>query len=256
MGNTSNSQEIVPEILTNIEVINLSEDPIQIYHHKTHEYTQVIKIVIISDTHTHHRNLTLPDGDILIHCGDFSNHPTSRHDYLDFNLWLGKQQFKHRLVVAGNHEVGMPTDPQAFKSLIPNAICLFDEAVNIEGITIYGSQGIPSRSFWYRAKYGAYNNPIEKWAAIPLNIDILITHTPPRYVLDYGKHKRGYWHEGDVVLLTRVLEIKPKIHCYGHNHDQPGVMKFCSGDTNSSIYFINAAMAKNIIPPVLIEYAI
>ena len=30
------------------------------------------KIVTISDTHTHHRRVELPEGDILIHAGDFT----------------------------------------------------------------------------------------------------------------------------------------------------------------------------------------
>ena len=31
-----------------------------------------VRVVVISDTHTSHRQLVLPDGDILIHCGDFT----------------------------------------------------------------------------------------------------------------------------------------------------------------------------------------
>ena len=31
-----------------------------------------IRIVVISDTHTKHYKMTIPDGDILIHAGDFT----------------------------------------------------------------------------------------------------------------------------------------------------------------------------------------
>ncbi len=32
-----------------------------------------IRVVCISDTHNQHQKLTIPDGDILIHGGDFTN---------------------------------------------------------------------------------------------------------------------------------------------------------------------------------------
>ena len=33
-----------------------------------------IKIVMISDTHGHHRDVNIPDGDVLIHGGDWTQH--------------------------------------------------------------------------------------------------------------------------------------------------------------------------------------
>lgn len=31
-----------------------------------------LRLVLISDTHEQHRNLTIPDGDVLVHAGDFT----------------------------------------------------------------------------------------------------------------------------------------------------------------------------------------
>ena len=62
------------------------------------------KIAVISDTHGQHMGLALPDADILVHCGDFSNHGT----YLDavkFVNWLGAQPHKHKIFIAGNHDL-------------------------------------------------------------------------------------------------------------------------------------------------------
>ena len=36
----------------------------------------VVRIVLISDTHNKHKMLELPEGDILIHAGDFTNDGT------------------------------------------------------------------------------------------------------------------------------------------------------------------------------------
>ena len=38
----------------------------------------VVRLVCISDTHTAHRTLTIPPGDILVHSGDFTNYGTTR----------------------------------------------------------------------------------------------------------------------------------------------------------------------------------
>lgn len=39
----------------------------------------MVRIVAVSDTHNHHRSLQVPDGDILIHAGDFTIHGQTSH---------------------------------------------------------------------------------------------------------------------------------------------------------------------------------
>ena len=68
-----------------------------------------VSIVVVSDTHKKHEHLSIPDGDIFLHCGDFTN----RHDWqnlssdqipqsiIDFNQWLGKLSHKNKLVICG-----------------------------------------------------------------------------------------------------------------------------------------------------------
>lgn len=257
MGNFFTSNEIIPDYLFDAESISTIHYPLQVSM-SNHTCGKVLRFVIISDTHTGHRNLTLPFGDVLIHCGDWSNYPTSHQDYIDFNTWLGEQPHKYKIIIAGNHETGLPTDPARVQMLFSNTVCLFDQSYEIEGIKIYGAPGIPARSYFYRANYMQYNRPKEKWNRIPSDTDILLTHTPPRYLMDYGKHKLGSWHEGDIELLNQVFRVKPKIHCFGHNHDQPGVIRVKhSGDFSScpaETLFVNAAMARGIIPPVVIDF--
>ena len=50
-----------------------------------------VRVVCISDTHGHHRELTavLPKGDVLIHAGDYTSLGDEQHAY-DFNDWLGE----------------------------------------------------------------------------------------------------------------------------------------------------------------------
>ena len=63
-----------------------------------------MRLVLISDTHSLHGDLVIPDGDMLIHCGDYSNHGAFG-DLLAFNKWLGKLPHEHKLVVSGNHDI-------------------------------------------------------------------------------------------------------------------------------------------------------
>lgn len=68
---------------------------------------------------------------------------------------------------------------------------------------------------------------------IPSDTDILITHGPPYGILDVLDSEK---HVGDVDLLKRVKEIKPKVHISGHIHEAYGRKKI--GDT----LFINASV--------------
>ena len=55
-----------------------------------------MRLVVISDTHgLHNRIEDLPDGDVLVHAGDFMNSGYDLRDILSFNRWLGEQPFKH-----------------------------------------------------------------------------------------------------------------------------------------------------------------
>ena len=62
----------------------------------------VQRVVCVSDTHNQISKMThnFPDGDILIHAGDFSE---AGHisEIKTFNKWLGSLPHKHKIVIAG-----------------------------------------------------------------------------------------------------------------------------------------------------------
>ncbi|KAK3950117.1 Metallo-dependent phosphatase-like protein [Pseudoneurospora amorphoporcata] len=56
-----------------------------------------------------------------------------------------------------------------------------------------------------------YDRPNHPWTnRIPLETDILITHTPPRHHLDLDLGCAG--------LLSEIWRVKPKLHVFGHIH--------------------------------------
>jgi hypothetical protein len=57
-----------------------------------------LTIVCISDTHELHRELDVPDGDILIHAGDFTMFSRSPNAIRDFDAWLGELPHRHKLL--------------------------------------------------------------------------------------------------------------------------------------------------------------
>ena len=97
-----------------------------------------LRVVLLSDTHGLHRNVQVPDGDLLIHAGDFTNFSKSQREILDFNLWLGELPQRHKIVVPGNHEFFLEADPSK-RSWLDNATLLINEAIQVEGIRIWGS---------------------------------------------------------------------------------------------------------------------
>ena len=109
---------------------------------------------------------------------------------------------------------------------------LQDSEVTIDGIKFYGSPWQPEFYNW------AFNLPrgeklAQKWAEIPDNTDVLITHGPAYGILDYAPMGG---HVGCEELYKRISDIKPKIHVCGHIHNSYGQK------TIDGIEFLNASV--------------
>ena len=203
-----------------------------------------MKILFISDTHTYHDLIDVPDNiDMIIHCGDESNHKNPVLNEVEsrrFFKWYSALNVKYKIFTPGNHSTAI------FNSLIrpedyPNIVFLNHRLINIEGIDIFGSPYTPtfSRGWAYMKKH---NKMHQVWESVP-KCDILITHGPPKGILDNCRDMKcstRYVHVGCKSLMNRVQEIRPKVHAFGHIHDEPncynhGLMK------RDGITFINAS---------------
>lgn len=204
--------------------------------------TPYLKVVCISDTHEQLHNVTVPDGDVLIHAGDFTNNG-KREELIKFNEEMTRFPHKYKLVVAGNHELGFDHDENQSDrqdqdkglgtedgyNLLTNVTYLQDKEVVIDGIKFFGSSYHPLRGFpFYRTRASELK---ECWRAVPNDTDVLITHTPPLGYLDQFGEER--WGCRD--LLQTVERIKPAYHIFGHVHERHGCL------FNGNTYFINAA---------------
>ena len=211
----------------------------------------------------------LPCGDILIIPGDFVE--TGLVEELEiFNRFLKDvmmaRKFKHIVFICGNHERTIDIDfynsegwryhktPQdvqlcrhtLFNELPENVHYLFDNHVVLEGLKIYGTPWVlggetfssdtsPSHFRW--AYSLTEEELVAKYAQIPEDVDILVTHMPPFGIGDcrrnydkdcFDDQERqvfGYDHVGSTALALRLQALRPHLHCFGHIHSGYGAYR-------------------------------
>jgi Icc-related predicted phosphoesterase len=182
-----------------------------------------VKILHISDTHTNHEKINIPsDIDLIIHSGDFSSRKDierNEKECIAFIDWFSSLDIKHKVLVAGNHDTSIQARLITPKEIENRGIIYLENAsVKIEGLLVWGSPELGSI-----------------WNTIPDDADIVITHSPPRGMLDltFDAEKDGtpyYRLCGSQSLAERINEVQPILHCFGHIHNsQQGTFVFNAG---------------------------
>jgi Icc-related predicted phosphoesterase len=174
-----------------------------------------MRIVFLSDTHGAKLSHPVPEGDLLIHCGDFSKLGKEK-ELLAFSEWFFACPHRHKIFIAGNHDLMFEKDPALARSLVSEGIYLLDQDVTIDGYKIYGSPWTPEFYSW--AFMRQRGNALKMiWEKIPDDTDILLTHGPAMGTLDYVPHSD--MHVGCEELKIRLAAIRPSIHAFGHIHE-------------------------------------
>jgi len=203
-----------------------------------------LTIVAMADTHGFHDDLAVHDGDVLIHAGDMCR-SGSLDELAIARDFLAALPHPHKIVVAGNHDRAFERQPEEARRLFADFVYLQDEARTVEGVTFYGSPWTPWYLDW------SFNLPrgeplAEKWAMIPDDTDVLVTHGPPRGIGDDAGEVQ--WREGCADLLRRVQEVAPRLHVFGHIHRMRGQWRI--GPTT----FVNATTDECLKPVTVIRY--
>jgi hypothetical protein len=180
----------------------------------------VRRIICISDTHNRHAELALPEGDVLIHSGDFTMHGTAEETRA-FAEWFLDQSHPHKILVAGNHEHLFEKEPDTARALLPGVHYLQDSGVDLDGVHFWGSPWQPEYGGW------AFNLPkgealARKWRQVPSGLDVLITHVPPSGVMDLITNGIAI---GCEALHSELRRIRPHLHAFGHAHESRGVQQ-------------------------------
>ena len=214
-----------------------------------------MRIIAISDTHGCHEELDLPDGDLLVHSGDFCRWGTDLDEVRAFVEWFASRPHPHKVFVAGNHDLIVEKDLAAARALVPDGVTfLHDSEAVVGGLRVYGSPWTLVFFNWaFMRPRGA---PLrERWDLIPSGLDLLITHGPP---YGHGDLARPFGEEhrravGDVELLAAVRRVRPRLHVFGHIHEGYGVTR--SDDVEETL-FVNAASCREddgLDPPIVVD---
>jgi len=157
--------------------------------------------VCISDTHSKHRELEMPFGNVLLHSGDISyarkgDLLEERKQLIDFSEWLGELPYDHIVVIAGNHDFLFEKEEEEAVEILtqhnPNVHYLNQTSITIDDIKIYGE---PRQPEFYNWAFNVSRNSMKHvWDMVPDDVDIIVTHGPPH----------GY---GDVVENNASMDI-------------------------------------------------
>lgn len=231
----------------------------------------------------------LGTGDVLIHSGDFTNLGTLA-ELRDFVDWFAAVPgFRHKVLVAGNHDICL--DPDRFKEsrvhrhadpnlgsrqqkdhqkrgptisreehraawdLVarnPAFHYLYESGTVIDGVRFYGAPYVvldpSSATRWAFSLCDTEIASRRIWERVPANTDVLVTHGPPFGIMD----RAFMGNKGDDFLLLEVMErIHPRLHVFGHIHNQQGQC------TVGCTRFVNAASQGEydtpLLPPVRVR---
>lgn len=201
----------------------------------------------VSDLHGHYPELE--GGDLLIVAGDLTAREKPE-EYLYFQTWLADQNYKKKIVIAGNHDNRLTKiDGFGLSVLLGNCDYLCDSGTEFEtfgdGKPEWGSSRVLNGSYFKQTtKLKIWGSPwtkrfegmnphcmaftvdteeelMKKWELIPYDTDILITHSPPYGIKDKTVDGRFV---GSETLSSYVGGMKPppKLWVWGHIHESYG----------------------------------
>lgn len=205
-----------------------------------------MRIVCVSDLHN--QQPELPEGDCLIVAGDLT-HTGEFSELMQSVQWFHKlrNKFDHVAFIAGNHDVCLQNllDNGKEQELIQrlsakNIHYLRDSAITINGVTFYGMPWVPQYA-------GAWNTDDMKSPCdqIPSDVDVLITHSAPRGILDGGM--------GCPELRSALIRLRNlKLHTFGHCEE------FYGRTSLNGVTFCNAALStrrtdQGVRQPIVVE---
>jgi len=204
-----------------------------------------MKTLILSDTHGDHENIKIQDKfNLIIHSGDFTrNDIYKKENFYNFIDWYAKQNGKYKILVAGNHDGFIEENKKIAKDYMnkKEIIYLEDNFIDIEGIKFYGTPWTPEFLDWYFMLDEF--ELIPKFNHINEDTNVLITHGPPKGILDKNLQNIQC---GSNALKNRIKELKNLKYCiFGHIHEGRGSLE------RNGVFYINASHRRDKEPIII-----
>lgn len=190
----------------------------------------MISIDCIADLHGFYPQLE--GGDLLIVAGDLTKRD-KEDQYFEFFTWLQDQPYYLKIFIGGNHDNLLQQNNEEWKELhceksnLTNIFYLCDSGVRFEGLKIWGSpwtlkfEGMNPHCMAFTCD--TEEQLAEKWALIPEDTDILITHSPPLAMFD--RNDKGECC-GSASLCGLLGHLNLKLHVFGHIHEGGGNIQY------------------------------
>ncbi len=182
----------------------------------------------------------LDGGDLLIIAGDITASDKS-HQWVEFFKWLAAQDYQKKVFIGGNHdnflaqciptEVGLKlglSEYEGYDYLLDSGTEFqYWESGKVgvgllEDLKIWGTPWTP----WFdgvhpscKAFMLSEKELKNKFALIPKDTDILISHGPPFGMLDTNIDGE---YCGSKSLSDKLLKLQLKLHIFGHIHEAYG----------------------------------
>lgn len=210
-----------------------------------------------STTTSHPLQLPTPQADVLLHCGDLT-HCGGVPSFKKSLKMLSSITAELKLIIPGNHDLELDKqhwDSQTDSNSIPEdpedhslALNVMTGPLATEAGVTYLHEGTHSFTLRSGATFSIYVSPYTPafcdWAfayahhedrfnashhaapgaisiatnPIPQDVDIVMTHGPPKGILDACPQGSV----GCENLLWAVRRVKPRMHCFGHIHEGNG----------------------------------
>jgi Icc-related predicted phosphoesterase len=201
--------------------------------------------VAVSDTHNSHRELIVPQGDILIHSGDATDDGTES-ELADFFDWLGSLPHRDKVFVPGNHDSLFATDIAKAMSLVPSGINVLigEEAVlDGSGLVVFGAPWVPLNQSLSGTNAAAFAIGLAAreaaWGRLQTYVDILVSHMPPLSAAGAA---------GDDLVDLAIFRSSPRLAVCGHVHRARGRYDVENSDGGLT-FVINAASMDEVFQP-------
>ena len=197
-----------------------------------------MKICALSDLHGYLPTQNLPEVDVYTISGDIvplelqGNVLRSISWYLlQFLPWAENLPCKKVILIAGNHDFFFERIRKFAKIEVggqellycqhnSKVVYLEDDSLSYDGVEFYGTPWVPDLQNWafYKSSYELK----DVFNRIPENVDVLLTHTPPRVgkagkVLQSSSFNFGADY-GCQELAEAIAKKKPKYVLCGHVH--------------------------------------
>lgn len=196
-----------------------------------------MKVVAVSDIHL--KDVKTPEADLLLLAGDMT-FKGAKQELEWFERWLMRQPQKHKVWIAGNHELGLERDGTLAAGIArrTGSHYLEDSGIDIEGVSIWGSPVTPWFFDW--AWNRQRGEEIRRhWLLIHEGTDILMTHGPPFGYMDLNREGESVGCK-DLLDAINELSYPPRVMVFGHIHSGYGECVHTRPD-GKKIHLINAS---------------